>query len=140
MRRATRIRALAAAGLLAGLAGGMAGGLWAVSGNSAPIATYEKVLLVKVVDGDTVRVNVEIAPGVWATNRRCRLVDVDVAELSTEEGRAAAARVRGFLGGKKLRLRVYGFDLYGRWLVRVEAGGRDLSQWILEQKLGVARK
>ncbi len=117
---------------------------WAVSGRSAPIATYERVELVKVVDGDTLRLHVQTAPGVWERNRRCRLVDVDVAELSTPEGRAAAARVRAFVEGKKLRLRVYGTDGYGRWLVRVEVmdavAGVDLSAWILEQKLGVARK
>jgi len=105
-----------------------------------PIAIYDRVILVRVVDGDTLRVNVQVAPGLWQANRRCRLVDVDVAELKTLEGQKAAARVREFLSGKKLRLRVYGVDHYGRWLVRVEVAGVDLSGWILEQKLGVARK
>lgn len=116
------------------------GAAWAVSGRGPAIAEYSHVQLVKVVDGDTLRLDIQIAPGVWERNRRCRLVDVDVPELSTPEGKQAAARVDVFLQGKKLRLRVYGVDHYGRWLVRVDADGADLSTWLLEQKLGVARK
>jgi len=132
-------------GLLLALALGSAwAAAWAATGRSAPLATYERVELVRVVDGDTLRLNVEIAPGVWERNRRCRLVNVDVPELSTAEGRKAAAAVRDFLQGKRLRVRIYGVDHYGRWLVRVDvrnaAGDVDLSAWILEQKLGVARK
>jgi len=144
-----RARHLPAFGLLLAFALGNAWvAAWAATSRSAPIATYESVELVRVVDGDTLRLNVEIAPGVWERNRRCRLVDVNVPELSTAEGRKAAAAVREFLQGKRLRLRVYGVDQYGRWLVRLDvrsgtgdaAGGVDLSAWILEQKLGVARK
>jgi len=132
-----RLRHLPAFGLLLALTLGSA---WSATGRSPVIAEYEHVELVRVVDGDTLRLNVEIAPGVWERNRRCRLVDVDVAELNTPEGKKAAAAVWEFLQGKKLRLRVYGVDRYGRWLVRVEVGGVDLSTWILEQKLGVVRK
>lgn len=118
--------------------------LWAASVAGAmaatPWAVYERVRLVRVVDGDTVRVDVEIAPGLWVSDRRCRFLDVDAPELSSEAGRKAGARLAGFLAGKKLRLEAYGQDRYGRWLVRIQADGKDVSTWLVEEKLAEWRK
>jgi len=103
-----------------------------------PIATYERVELVRVVDADTLRLRIQIAPGVAVSSQSCRLLGVDAPEKPTPEGKAAAARVAEFLQGKKLRVTVYGADRAGRWLVKVEAGGVDLGQWLVDEKLAVA--
>jgi endonuclease YncB( thermonuclease family) len=55
-----------------------------------PIVRYERVELVRVVDGDTVRLNVEIEPGLWRRDVRCRLARVNMPELSKEPHQAAS--------------------------------------------------
>lgn len=92
---------------------------------------YRHVELVRVVDGDTVRLNIEVAPGLWQRNQSCRLADVNAPELGTEAGEKAKLdlerRLLPFVwrppgATRYLAIEVRGRDKYGRWLVRLVYG------------------
>ena len=66
---------------------------------------YEyKVNILKVVDGDTVDVDIDLGFGVWLRNERVRLAGIDTPESRTSDavekvfGQAAKDRVNSLLG------------------------------------------
>lgn len=96
------------------------------------LAQYRNVELVRVVDGDTVRVSVELEPGLWRKDQSCRLLRVDAPERGTQEGKAAAGALTEFLSAKQLRVEPHGRDRWGRWLVEIWADDENVSDWLLE--------
>lgn len=61
----------------------------------------------RVVDGDTVVLQV-----------RCRLSNIDAAEVGSVEGNAARQALSDRIGGSKVTVtNQFGGDAYGRWLV-----------------------
>lgn len=95
---------------------------------------YENVSLVRVVDGDTVRLQIEIEPGLVRASQSCRLLRVDAPELFQPGGKEAKAALENFLAGKKLAVQVKGRDAFGRFLVELWAGGENVSDWILSSR------
>jgi micrococcal nuclease len=77
---------------------------------------YEyKTKLVKVVDGDTVDVDIDLGFGVWLKKERVRIMGIDTPESRTRDkvekvfGKAASKRLKELLGPNqycKLRLLV----------------------------------
>ena len=117
--------------------------------------------LVRVIDGDTVVLDVKLGPDSWKRNLHCRLKGIDTPELhprrlppgATEEQRAvrqseirrarkAKVALEQLLGvttgsntpkGKALRVRLHGKDRYGRALVTLFAGETDVGQWLIRE-------
>ena len=101
-----------------------------------------KTNLVRVVDGDTVVLDVEIYKGL--TKRvSVRLDGVDTPETRTSQacqkelGMAAKSFTKNFLKDKSLELTVYETDSFGRAIGNVIADGYPLSDALL--KAGHAR-
>ena len=70
---------------------------------------YEyKVNILKVVDGDTVDVDIDLGFGVWLRNERVRLAGIDTPESRTSDavekvfGEAAKARLNSLLGAEAI--------------------------------------
>ncbi len=101
--------------------------------------------VVRVVDGDTVDVDVDLGFNVWLRNERVRLAGVDTAELhsrdAAERARAqgARARVAALLPDDgafvELVVEKYGADeKYGRTLGRLRTvAGLDVSAILLAE-------
>ena len=69
-----------------------------------------KCKLVKVVDGDTVDVDIDLGFGVWLQNQRIRLYGIDTPESRTSDaeekkyGLAAKQRMQEWLDGGNLKI------------------------------------
>ena len=120
--------------------------------------TYSDVQLVRVVDGDTVRLDLHVAPDLWYKNVSCRLLRIDAPEMRTAGGAEARRGLIQFLQGKKLAATVKGKDRFGRFLIelfvqeppvaspsaplRAGAPGSDainVSDWLVRSGFAVPR-
>jgi endonuclease YncB( thermonuclease family) len=54
-----------------------------------------------------------------------------------ELGRRATERLRALLAEGELRLERHGHDKYGRWLIRLSAGGSDVADTLIGEALAV---
>jgi micrococcal nuclease len=75
----------------------------------------------RVVDGDTLRCDLDLGWGVWLIDEPIRLARIDAPEVSTLQGQAAAAFLRSFIGQRVGEERgalftSKGFDKYRRAL------------------------
>ena len=102
---------------------------------------YDRVELRRMVDGDTVRLDIETEPGRLARNRSCRLLRMDAPEMTERDGEASRMALVEFLRGKKLSVEVRAVDRYGRWLIELWASGEiengsigphNVSDWMVE--------
>ena len=77
--------------------------------------------LVKVVDGDTVDIDIDLGFGVWLKDQRVRLYGVDTPESRTRDpeekvyGKAAKEFVINFLDDKDLILKTKVYDAKGKF-------------------------
>ena len=85
-----------------------------------------KCEVIKVVDGDTVDVNIDLGFGIWLRNERVRLKGIDTPESRTRDlvekkfGLAAKTRLKQMIGkGEKVILKTYadkdGQDMKGKF-------------------------
>ena len=96
---------------------------------------YEyRVNVVKVVDGDTVDVDIDLGFGVWLKDERVRIMGIDTPESRTRDkvekkfGLAAKARLKSLLGKQailKTQVNKDGEDMKGKF-------GRILGDFISE--------
>tara|TARA_R100000388_G_C7172718_1_gene124727 strand:- start:299 stop:664 length:366 start_codon:yes stop_codon:yes gene_type:complete len=99
--------------------------------------------LVKVVDGDTIDVDVDLGFDCWLRNKRVRLMGIDTPESRTrnlkEKALGLAAKDRLIeLCGQKLRLQSQGIDKYGRILgVPYTIDGLDICNILVEESHAV---
>ena len=93
-----------------------------------------RVKIKRVVDGDTVDVDIDLGFGVWLTNERVRLYGVDTPESRTSDkveklfGLAAKARLKELLGKEtilKTQVNKDGEDMKGKF-------GRILGDFVTE--------
>lgn len=113
-----------------------------IVGTAAEVPAGERhpARLVRVVDGDTIRVDLDLGADVTLKNQPVRVLGIDAPELHGPErprGLAAKAAAEKFLAGKKLEVELHHKDKYGRWLGDVFADGENLALWML--KNGQAR-
>ena len=97
---------------------------------------YEyRCAVLKVVDGDTVDVDIDLGFGVWVRNERVRIMGIDTPESRTSDrveklfGKAAKERVIGLLSGDvilKTQVDKNGSDMKGKF-------GRILGDFIVEK-------
>ena len=92
--------------------------------------------IVKVVDGDTVDVDIDLGFGMWLKNERIRLYGIDTPESRTRDkvekkfGLASKARLKELIGGKsgpilKTQINKKGEDMRGKF-------GRILGDFVTE--------
>jgi micrococcal nuclease len=99
---------------------------------------YEyKCKILKVVDGDTVDVDIDLGFGVMLKNERVRIMGIDTPESRTRDkvedlfGEAAKARVKELLSGDvvlKTQINKNGEDMKGKF-------GRILGDFVIEDKM-----
>jgi len=86
---------------------------------------YEyKVNIIKVIDGDTVDVDIDLGFGIWMKDERVRIMGIDTPESRTRDkvekkfGLAAKARLKEILGKKsvlKTQINKDGEDMKGKF-------------------------
>ena len=98
---------------------------------------YEyKVNIIKVIDGDTVDVDIDLGFGMWIKDERVRIMGIDTPESRTRDkvekqfGLASKARLKALLGKKgvlKTQVNKKGEDMKGKF-------GRILGDFIVNDK------
>jgi len=96
---------------------------------------YEyRVNVIKIVDGDTVDVDIDLGFGVWLKDERVRIMGIDTPESRTKDkvekkfGLAAKARLKSLLGKQailKTQVNKSGEDMKGKF-------GRILGDFVAE--------
>ena len=108
---------------------------------------YEyKCIVVKVVDGDTVDVDIDLGFGVWMKNQRIRMYGIDAPESRTSNknekmyGIAAKKFLIGMLDDKELILKTHkdAKGKYGRILGEIICDGVNINEVMVEEHLAVA--
>ncbi len=95
--------------------------------------------VVRVVDGDTVVLDLDLGWKVWRMSERCRLAGINAPELSTAEGMRAAGWLRLILPpGQRVTFASSSLDKYGRPLGDVILYGGSIIDSILA--LGYAQR
>ena len=103
---------------------------------------YEyKCKLVKVVDGDTIDVDIDLGFGVWMQNQRIRMYGIDTPESRTSDpiekvyGKAASAFLTKWTNAGDLTLKTFkdGKGKYGRILGEIWYGGEhNINQLLVD--------
>ena len=97
--------------------------------------TY-RAKVIKVVDGDTVDVDIDLGFGIWQKNERVRIMGIDTPESRTRDkvekkfGLAAKARLKSLLGPKPVlqtTISKKGIDMKGKF-------GRVLGDFLIDGK------
>ena len=97
--------------------------------------TY-RAKVIKVVDGDTVDVDIDLGFGIWQKNERVRIMGIDTPESRTRNkiekkfGLAAKAKLKSLLGKTtvlKTTINKKGVDMKGKF-------GRVLGDFIVDKK------
>jgi micrococcal nuclease len=103
---------------------------------------FNNVRLVKVVDGDTVRLDVDLGFNTWRLNEPYRLARVNAPEMGTNEGWHVKMALITKLTDAVLNIMTHGKDKYGRWLIELFAGDgvklmENINDWLLNNELAV---
>jgi len=108
------------------------------------------VKILKVIDGDTVDVDIELGFGVWLTDERVRIMGIDTPESRTSDkvekvfGLAAKARLKELLGEETILITQddkHGEDMkgkFGRVLGDFRVGGKTVTEILIEEGHAVA--
>ena len=94
----------------------------------------------RVIDGDTVVVDVDLGFFVTLRDQTLRLAKVNAPELkgkTAEEGAKSKEALRQLVEGKDVVLRTYksGNDKYGRILAEVFVGDKNVNDWLVTEGL-----
>ena len=96
---------------------------------------------VRVVDGDTIKVDWDLGAGVWLRNETLRLYGIDAPELRGQErpkGQEARKWLADLIEGKPITIRTLKDKKgkYGRYLATVWFGDHNVNQRMIQ--LGLA--
>lgn len=93
--------------------------------------TYKATVL-KVVDGDTVDLKVDLGFRV-SLDIRTRIRGINAPESWEAGGKEATEALRGFIMGKPVAVTTAKdpTDKYGRWLADIVFDGQDVGAWLL---------
>ena len=116
----------------------MASGKWQPVTHAATQRYCYSGTVVDVIDGDTVKMRLQLAPGI-AIVERFRLRGIDAMEIDTSEGiRARQALVNMLNESNELTVLTYHTDRYGRYIADLITGNGDyINKQLVEQ--GIAR-
>lgn len=87
--------------------------------------------VVRVHDGDTISVDVDLGFGVWLKNQSLRLLGLNAPELISEAGKQAQTYLTGLLRpGQPVTIQTQKDhkEKYGRWLATVLIAGLNVNQ------------
>jgi len=96
----------------------------------------------RVVDGDTVDIDIDLGFGVWLHKERVRVYGIDTPESRTRDkeekkyGLAAKAFVKEFVKGSNIILRTKEYDAkgkFGRILGDIIVGRKSLSETMIQE-------
>lgn len=134
--RATRVRTAIAIVLLA-----FACEANAAEPNPTEPAYLYRAEVVRVVDGDTVDVDIDLGFYIWIRKQRVRLLDIDAPEVkgnSKVAGLAASEFLKNLVDGKTVIIRTAKGkdgadrdDSFGRWLGTIYLDGLDVNQELM---------
>ena len=99
-----------------------------------------KCKLVRVIDGDTVDIDIDLGFGVWLRKQRIRMYGIDTPEIRTkcEVEKEFGLKVRDTLREKILRkvvtVQCHELDKYGRLLIDVFCDGSNVNNWLIDEK------
>jgi micrococcal nuclease len=107
---------------------------------------YEyKATIIRVVDGDTVDVDIDLGFDVWVRRQRIRLFGIDTPECRT---RNKAEKAHGMLAKKYVQaalklggvyaLRTREKGKFGRYLGEIKVGRTTINKLLIKEKLAVA--
>ena len=107
---------------------------------------YEyKATIVKVVDGDTVDVDIDLGFDVWLRNQRIRLYGIDTPECRTRNKREKANGLLAkkyvqetLIVGRTYALRTKEKGKFGRYLGEIKVGRTTINKLLLKEGLAVA--
>ena len=109
---------------------------------------YEyKCKVIRVVDGDTVDVDIDLGFGVWLHKERVRIQGIDTPESRTRDkvekrfGLLAKEFVKGFVKGSSVILRTQKYDAkgkFGRILGDIIVDDKSLSETMIQEHHAVA--
>lgn len=85
------------------------------------------VTLDRVIDGDSVDLDIDLGFRTWIRNKDCRLGRIDAPEMTTAAGPPARDALAAFLAGKVLTIHSIKLDKYGRPLIELYADGVDVN-------------
>ena len=109
-----------------------------LAGPTEPAYLY-RATVIKVIDGDTIDVNIDLGFYVWLFDQRIRLIGIDAPEIrrgkNREAGRAAKRYLRRLLDGKTVILRTFKApnksgdmrDGFRRWAAVVYVDGENVN-------------
>jgi micrococcal nuclease len=94
--------------------------------------------VVKVYDGDTITVDIDLGLGVWLRGQKVRLAGINTPELrgdSREYGIASRDALRELILDKDVRIKTYKDKQgkYGRWIADVYFHNVFVNEWLLEE-------
>lgn len=106
-----------------------------------------KAVIVKIIDGDTIDVDIDLGFNIWMKNQRLRLTGIDTPELSGIE-RTAGLQVKAYVqnilpigSGVVLQTKKDSKEKYGRWLATVwyfdGSTWINLNQSLLDQNMAL---
>ncbi len=109
---------------------------------------YEyKCKVTRVVDGDTVDIDIDLGFGVWLHKERVRIYGIDTPESRTRDkvekrfGLLAKEFVKGFVKGSSVILRTQKYDAkgkFGRILGDIVVDDKSLSETMIQEHHAVA--
>lgn len=94
--------------------------------------------VVKVYDGDTVTVDIDLGFGIFLHKQKIRLEGLNTPEVRGE------SKLEGIISRDALRERIFDKDIiiktkkdkkgkYGRWIATIFFGGEDINQWLINE-------
>lgn len=84
------------------------------------------------VDGDTIRADVDLGFHTWLHDVTFRLLRIDAPEKNTPEGKEAATWLAQYLMGRDLVATTHKGDSFGRWLCNIKANGIDVADAMVQ--------
>ena len=100
-------------------------------------------VVIKVYDGDSITVDIDLGFGIWAKGQKLRLSGIDTPEIrgsSRELGLVARDALRNQILGKKIIIKTEKDKKgkYGRWLATIYCGSdKSINSWLLEEGFAV---
>lgn len=95
-----------------------------------------QVRLVRVIDADTVVLDVDLGFYQWRLGRSYRLARINAPEMSTDAGVSARAALVAHLAlASSLLISTSKPDSFDRWISELYADGKNVSDWLVEHQL-----
>jgi endonuclease YncB( thermonuclease family) len=109
------------------------------------VPTLYNITVIKVYDGDTITIAAKVSrcsSTFYKFSVRLRGIDTPEIKGKNQDEKQAAIKARDTLSEKILHksisLKDIKYDKYGRLLAEVYFQGKNMNQWMLDNKLGIA--